>query len=342
VPAPADAAIDEAEAKTMETRANYALIGAFTLATIAAAFLFVYWFSGNQNPAGLKAYRVVFTSSVSGLSRGSSVLFNGLRVGEVTAIDLGEDPSQVYAMINVDRRTPVKTDTTARLEYQGLTGVAAVALSGGSDATPPLEASAQGGPPQILAVRSDYQNIVESLQALSSKADSVLTNVDGLLSSNSAGISQTVQNVAKFSQALADNSDKLGDMIAQIDRVTATLDANRDNLDSIMTDGRALTAKLDESATKIDGVLDSVKGLLDQPGSKGMFNEVAQAAQSIRKLADNLDRFAGPGLQKYEALATDGQKTLNEIDNAVRSLQKNPQQVIFGAKPTLPEYSGGR
>ena len=132
VPAPADAAIDEAEAKTMETRANYALIGAFTLATIAAAFLFVYWFSGNQNPAGLKSYRVVFTSSVSGLSRGSSVLFNGLRVGEVTTIDLGEDPSQVYAMIDVDRRTPVKTDTNARLEYQGLTGFAAVALSGGS------------------------------------------------------------------------------------------------------------------------------------------------------------------------------------------------------------------
>jgi phospholipid/cholesterol/gamma-HCH transport system substrate-binding protein len=339
---PVGAAIDEAEAEIMETRANYALIGAFTLATIAAAFLFVFWFSGNQNPAGLKSYRVVFTSSVSGLSRGSSVLFNGLRVGEVTTINLGEDPSQVYAMIDIDRRTPVKTDTTARLEYQGLTGVAAVALSGGSAASAPLEANAQGGPPQILAERSDYQNIVESLQALSGKADSVLQDVDHLLADNSKGISQTVQNVAKFSQAMADNSDKLGDTIAQLDRVTATLDANRGNIDSIMTDGRALTAQLNESATKIDGLLDSVKGLVDQPGSKGMFNEMAQAAQSIRKLADNLDRFTGTGLQKYEALATNGQKTLNDIDNAVRSLQKNPQQVIFGAKPALPEYNGGR
>ena len=91
-----------------------------------------------------------------------------------------------------------------------------------------------------------------------------------------------------------------------------------------------------------DGVLDSVQGLLDQPGSKDMFNDVASAARSIRKLADNLDRFTGTGLQKYETLATNGQKTLNEINNAVRSLEKNPQQVIFGAKPRLPEYSGGR
>jgi len=321
MPAPTDAAIEKTEAKTMETRANYALIGAFTLATIAAAFLFVYWFSGNQNPAGLKSYRVVFTSSVSGLSRGSSVLFNGLRVGEVATIDLGEDPNQVYAMIAVDRRTPVKTDTSARLEYQGLTGSAAVALSGGSADAPPLEAAAHSDSPEIFAERSDYQNIVESLQTLSSKADTVLDEVNGLLSANSAGIKQTVQNVAKFSQTLADSSDKL---------------------DSIMTDGRSLTAKLDGSATKIDSVLDSLQGLLNQPGSKGMFNDVAQAARSIRKLADNLDRITGPSLQKYQALATDGQKTLNEIDNAVRSFEKNPQQVIFGAKPTLPEYNGGR
>lgn len=326
----------------METRANYALIGAFTLATIASAFLFVFWFSGNQNPAGLKSYRIVFTSSVSGLSRGSSVLFNGLHVGEVTAIDLGEDPSQVYAMIDVDRRTPVKTDTKARLELQGLTGVAAVALSGGSADAQPLEESAHGGPPQIVAEPSDYQNIIESLQALSSKANSVLDDVHQVLADNSVGIKQTIQNVAKVSQTLADNSDKLGDTIAQLDKVTATIDANRDNLNSIMTDGRSLAAKLNKSAAKIDDVLDSVNGLVNQPGSKGMFDNVAAAAQSIRKLADNLDRFTGTGLQKYETLATDGQKTLNEIDNAVRSLQKNPQQVIFGAKPALPEYSGGR
>ena len=108
----------------METRANYALIGVFTLAVIAAAFMFVLWFSGADKPSGRKTYQVVFNGSISGLSRGAWVLFNGLRVGEVTKMDLMPDPSQVYALIDVDGRVPVKVDTKARLEYQGFTGVA--------------------------------------------------------------------------------------------------------------------------------------------------------------------------------------------------------------------------
>ena len=116
----------------METKANYALIGAFTLSVIAAAFGFVFWFSGGDKPSNRKVFRIVFSSSVTGLSRGAYVLFNGLRVGEVTKIDLADNPSFVYALVELDPRTPVKTDTRARLEYQGLTGVASVALTGGS------------------------------------------------------------------------------------------------------------------------------------------------------------------------------------------------------------------
>ena len=219
---------------------------------------------------------------------------------------------------------------------------AAVALSGGSATSPALDASAQGGPPQISAESSEYQNIVESLQNMSAKADSVLDQVKiHPLADNSAGIQETVQNVAKFSKAMADNSDKLGETIAQLDRLTATLDNNRGNIDSIMTNGSELAAKLNKSASKIDGVLKREKS--HKPaGLEGHVQQRGRCRESIHKLADNLDRFTGTGLQKYETLATDGQKTLNEVNNAVRSLEKNPQQVIFGAKPTLPEYSGSR
>ena len=116
----------------METRANYALIGLFTLAVIAAAFGFVYWFSGGDRGQSRQSVRIVFSGSVSGLSNGSVVLFNGIRVGEVTDISLlPEDPRRVLSVVQVDARTPVRTDTRARLEYQGLTGVAQIALVGG-------------------------------------------------------------------------------------------------------------------------------------------------------------------------------------------------------------------
>ena len=340
----------------METRANYALIGAFTLAVIAAAFSFVFWFSGGDKPSNRKTIRLVFTSSVSGLSRGSYVLFNGLRVGEVTKVDLADDPRSVFALIEVNQRTPVKTDTRARLEFQGLTGVASVALTGGSASAADLVGS-NGSPPEITAERSDFQNIVETLQNLSGKLDNMLDKADRLVSDNTGSITKTVKNIEAFSSALAENSDGLKELMASLGDVgrglkpfVQTLERNGDNIDAIMKDTRELTAKLNSAATKIDGVLASAQGFLGQPGSKGMFEDVGDAAKSIRKLADNLDQrtkeltagmkqFTGPGLRNYELLATEGRRTLDEINRTMRSLEKNPQQLIFGAKPQVPEYS---
>ena len=128
---------------------------------IAAAFAFVFWFSRGDKPANSKVYRVVFTSSVSGLSRGANVNFNGLHVGEVTKIDLADNPSIVYALVEIDPRTPVKADTRARLEFQGLTGVASVALTGGTAASADLNGT-RDEPAHIIADRSDFQKIGRS------------------------------------------------------------------------------------------------------------------------------------------------------------------------------------
>src|SRR5664279_4465774 len=143
----------------METRANYALIGIFTLAVVAAAFSFVYWFSGAEKPGGRKTYKIVFTGSISGLSNGGWVLFNGVRVGEVTKIDLlPQDPSRVFALIDVDAKVPVRADTKARLEYTGFTGVASVALTGGATDAPPLATSKQE-PGVIIADPVSYTHL---------------------------------------------------------------------------------------------------------------------------------------------------------------------------------------
>jgi phospholipid/cholesterol/gamma-HCH transport system substrate-binding protein len=144
----------------METRANYALIGVFTLAVVAAAFGFVLWFSGAEKPGGRKTYKIIFTGSISGLSEGGWVLFNGVRVGAVTKIDLlPQDPSRVDALIDVDAKVPVRADTKARLEYTGFTGVASVALTGGALDAPPLPSSPQQ-PGVIVADSSEFQDLI--------------------------------------------------------------------------------------------------------------------------------------------------------------------------------------
>ncbi len=333
----------------METKANYAVIGAFTLSVIAAAFGFVLWFSGGDKPSNRATFRIVFSSSVSGLSRGAQVLFNGLRVGEVTKIDLADNPAFVYALVELDPRTPIKADTRARLEFQGLTGVASVALTGGSPAAPELPRT--GALPEIIADRSDFQNILDTMQNLSGKLDKMLDKTDRLVDENSGSVSNIIRNVESFTGALAANSNGIQEFAASLTEVgrslkpfVETLDRNSGNIDAIMKDTRELTARLNAAAGKIDGLMGS-------SGAPGMFDDLGDAAKSMRQLADNLDlrmkeiagnikQFTGPGLRQYEALASEGRRTLEELNRAVRSLEKNPQQLIFGAKPQVPEHSG--
>ncbi|MHB8886701.1 MAG: MlaD family protein [Methylovirgula sp.] len=357
----------------METRANYALIGLFALAVIASSFLFVYWIAGTGRTSGEHAYKVIFTGSVAGLGRGAWVLFNGVRVGEVKDIHLiPNDPEHVAAMIDVDSRVPIRVDTKARLESTGLTGVASVALSGGSPTAAPLPRGPNGGPGVIHAERSDFQDLLETARRIAGQASDLLAKGNKLLDANSGSVTASVKNVQKFSDALAANSAGIKDFMASMsevgksvgplstklskladdtDNVVKAVDPN--SVKSIITDMAALSAKLNSAANKVDGVLTNLNGFLASGDSKGAFGEIAAAAKSIHKLADNLDvrtkeltvnlnRFAGSGLRQYEALAIDGRKTLAEINQAVRSIENNPQQFLFGKKQQIPEYSGSR
>jgi phospholipid/cholesterol/gamma-HCH transport system substrate-binding protein len=123
----------------METRAPYALIGLFVLAIIGAVFGFVYWLHNTGGLAERAYYRIRFEHSVSGMLVGAAVLFNGIRVGEVTDLKLDPaNPNQVLTTIGVIAGTPIRSDAKAGIEFQGLTGVAVVALSGGNPAAPAL------------------------------------------------------------------------------------------------------------------------------------------------------------------------------------------------------------
>jgi phospholipid/cholesterol/gamma-HCH transport system substrate-binding protein len=445
----------------METRANYALIGLFTLAVIAAAFGFVYWFSGGDRGQTRQSIRVVFSGSVAGLSQGSSVSFNGLRVGEVTQISLlPEDPRRVVAVVQVDANTPVRSDTRARLEYQGLTGVANIGLSGGEPGAPPLAAGPGQPMPTIFADRSDFQDLIETARNIARRADDVLERVGRVVTDNEGSINRTIQNVERFSQALGENAEgidrflaqigqaaekvgplaekletlatnvdeivravepqrvtsivqnvdnfaqalgenrqvisdalrdaaslvdrlnesapKLDSAVTEISNLTKAIDPNKvkstvDNvqnftdtlnrrspdIDKAIQEARSLTEKLNQSADKIDNVLAGAEKFLGSASGeagKGAFDEIRAAAVSVRELADDLNqrttgiegvlsgvgRFTESGLREYEALAVEGRKTLGDISRAVRSIERNPQQFIFGGQPNLPQYNGRR
>lgn len=292
----------------METRANFALIGVFTVAIVFAAFGFVYWFSGPVT-AQYKTYEIVFPGSVAGLARGAAVQFNGLKVGEVTQLELDEqDPSLVNVLINIAKTTPVKTDTRARIEQTGLTGVAVLSLTGGTPGAPEIQVEPGRRYPRILAEPSEIQNLLATLQRFANKASGVLEKIDKVLEENSASLAATVKNAETFTKALADNSASIENFIRDAADVARSL--------------KPVTARLDKLFAAIEPkTLTSIT------------NDVAGASAKI-------NRFSGSGLRQYEQLAVDARRAVDALDRAVRSVEKNPQQFIFGASPSIPEYRG--
>src|SRR5690606_38045826 len=130
---------------------SYTLIGFFTLAVMLGVFGFVYWFQNLGGTGERVTYRIIFDGSVSGLRTGGAVMFNGIRIGEVTDLRLAPDKTErVIATVAVDKAAPIRDDTRIGLEFQGLTGIAAVALSGGSFSRPPLTGT-KDNPPVLTA-----------------------------------------------------------------------------------------------------------------------------------------------------------------------------------------------
>jgi len=192
----------------METRAPFVIVGAFVLAAIAAVFGFVYWLHNTGGLGPRATYHVQFDGSVPGLLVGAGVLFNGIRVGEVTDLGLAPDnPRRVNATISVAATTPVRSATRVGLEFQGLTGVPVISLEGGK------LIMNSGEVPTLIAEPGAGQSMTQA-------ARDALRKVDSVLSENSEPLKDTIANLKVFSEGLARNTGKLDGIVAGLEKMT--------------------------------------------------------------------------------------------------------------------------
>jgi phospholipid/cholesterol/gamma-HCH transport system substrate-binding protein len=335
----------------METRANYVLIGLFTLAVIAGGFGFVYWFQHVGGSGERVAYRVQFTGPVSGLRTGSAVVFNGIRVGEVTELHLNpENPRQVDAILSVDHNVAIRADTEAGLEFAGLTGSASVALKGRSADAPVLKSEEGAPPPTIVADQSATQDVTET-------ARQVMRRVERLIDENDTSFKSALKNIETFTDALARNTERIDRVMAGVEKLTGGPDSKGEIAEATgalkvaverLAGGPDGPGELGEAARAIQKAAENLGGTEDGPG------EIGEAARAIRVAAENLDRrvadmsaginrFTGSGLREWEALAAEGRRTLAQIERAVKSFDRNPSRVIFGGNgSSVPEFNGRR
>jgi len=279
----------------METRANYVVIGLFTLAVIAGGFGFVYWFSRTGDGGERAVYRVVFDGAVSGLRTGGWVLFNGIKVGEVSDLKLNpENPRQVIATIAVDKAVPMRADTRVGLDFQGLTGIASISVKGGATDAAPL-VSEKGQPATLIADPTATQDVTTTIRDVAASAGALVKRVDEVLVENRESLKTTLGNLETFSSALARNSERL-------DRIMAGLDDFA---------GGDIKTELVDTARSMRSLSDNLD-------------------KRTAEISVGLTRFSNNGLREYEALAVDARRTLADLGRAIRNFDRNPQRVLFG------------
>ena len=298
----------------METKANYVLIGAFTLVIGVALLLFGLWAAKYSSERSWHEYQIVFREAVTGLSVGSPVQYNGIAVGSITKLSLApNDPRQVVARIRVDASTPIKTDTRAKLAITSLTGPAIIQLSGGTPQAPTLRSVDTRDAPVIQTAPSALQNIADTANRIVERLDQVLSdkNVDS--------ISATLANLESVSGTLADQDKGM----------------------------QALIVSARDAAQNLDRTLDTTNGAIERLDK----NLVQQLPPILEKLettlarldsaAGNADAILGENRAAINSFATDGLgqmgPTLSELRSLIRDLRQisdrlegNPTRYLLG------------
>jgi phospholipid/cholesterol/gamma-HCH transport system substrate-binding protein len=257
----------------METKANYLMIGGFVLGVLALGFIFVFWMSNFAG--GGKNYYVVFESSVAGLATGSSVGFNGLRVGEVQSFALDpEDARKVQVLISVRDDTPVRENSHATIQSMGLTGGSGVQITPGSPDSPFLVATAENPIPTIQADPGSGQGVFEAGSAALNNANVFISKLNGLLDQNEKAITTTMTNVEQVTTMLAEKKDEIGQAISDV----------KDGAQSF----KSLSSKLEVSlGDNMDGLTRQARESLQEFGS--FMREGRRVAVTLNRILEKLE-----------------------------------------------------
>jgi phospholipid/cholesterol/gamma-HCH transport system substrate-binding protein len=291
----------------METKANYVLIGAFTIIITVLLLAFGLWAAKYSSERGWQEYLVVFNEPVTGLTQGSSVQYNGISVGTVESLKLApNDPRQVLALLKLQADTPIKVDTKAKMSITGLTGSPFIQLTGGTPHAPTLVSVDHREIPVIRAEASALQNIADTANRLVARMDEVLSE------ENVKRIAKTLDNLQTMTGAISDQREDLRALIINARKSSEELSTTFETTNHAVADvDRELVAKLPGTLTK----LDSAAG-----GANTILSENRAAIHSFAN--DGLSQL-GPTLGELRGLVRD----LRRISDR---LEGSPARYILG------------
>ncbi|MEM6557511.1 MAG: MlaD family protein [Pseudomonadota bacterium] len=311
----------------METRANYALIGAFVLMAAAAVIGFALWLGSSQFNRDFSQYDVIFPGPVS-LEEGASVRYIGIKVGEVESVRIDRrDASMVRARLRVDRSTPVKTDSTAIIDFAGITGVTFVQINAGSDSAGPLLPAPYETVPVIQAGETPLAALFNGGAEIVGQAGMTIDQLGQLLTDeNITAMSQTLANVRDITSAISAEDAVL---LAQAIDTLASLEQAGDNLTKASTDITSVADSVDQELASLNVELKALVAELN--GATGdaseMLTESRKAVQAATVLVEG---GASNTVAQTNLAAQELRVLISRLDRLTRELEQNPQGLVVG------------
>ncbi len=317
----------------MEPRANFILIGAFTIATALALFFFVIWLGKFAVDQDYNYYDIIFEEAVTGLGNRGAVMFNGIQVGEAIRLNVDPtNPARVIVRVRTAADTPIRADTKAQLGYQGFTGVAFIDMKGGSPNSPMLEDIAQQRVPVIVAETSALQSLLSSGGTVFENINDLLVRVNRIISDdNVERINNVLGNIELTSEELALHRSAIGDSLDGLRVAMDSANATLERVDDISADFESywdnhgqqfgndlLTISEDarEAVTQARAVVQRLDGIFNR-------NEAA------------LDEFAQDGLGQIAPTLQDFRLLVNRLESVARNFENNPSGFLLGDEQTV-------
>ncbi|OBZ92359.1 organic solvent ABC transporter substrate-binding protein [Pararhizobium polonicum] len=303
----------------METKANYTIVGFFTVMVIFAAFGFVYWMSQYGRSGEMVELVISIPGSANGLSVGSPVRFNGIPVGSVRNLAINSnDPRYSVAVTEVSADAPVLKSTTATLEIQGLTGAAYIELSGGNKGEENIlqKALETGNSAQMTADQSSVTSLLATADKILDRANGAIGDIQGFVKDVRGPLTATISNAERFTKSLADNSQGIDQFLKSVSALSTSITAASVKLDSTLSAADTLVKSVDPK--KIDHIVSNVEKMSNDLSAAS--GGVADTIASFKKTAETYERFgekATATLDRVDTLiaAVDSQKVTGVVND---------------------------
>jgi phospholipid/cholesterol/gamma-HCH transport system substrate-binding protein len=286
----------------METRSNYVMVGAVTVALLAGTLLFIVWLAG-LSAGSTKCYDIYFPA-VGGINKGSNVSFSGVPVGQVKKLSLLPNrPEVVWVRIEVDQETPVLEGTSAEIHSVSLAGANEIQLNGAERGRPAITQVGPQGCPVVPASSSGLSALLNSAPELIARIQTLTERLSELLSDkNQNAISDILENIDRTTKVLAERAPELADAIG---------------------DARIAARNAGIAAQKFGVLADSTNRLVNEQG-KPAAEDLRKTLAAAQHAAENLDAMvsdARPGVQNFS------KSTLPEANRMVRDLRELTQSL---------------